>query len=62
MRARFRAGLYTGMRLHEVRNLRWEHVDFLERAARAYRTETGEPLIPVYPPAPCSARTPVDGA
>ena len=35
MRARFRAGLYTGMRLHEVRNLRWEHVDILERTARA---------------------------
>ena len=41
----FRAGLYTGMRLDEVRSLRWEHVDFLERTIRVDRTKTGEPLM-----------------
>ena len=41
----FRAGLYTGMRLDEVRSLRWEHVDFLERTVCVDRTKTGEPLM-----------------
>ena len=45
MRDLFRAGLYTGMRLDEVRSLRWEHVDFLERTVCVDRTKTGEPLM-----------------
>lgn len=45
MRDLFRTGLYTGMRLDEVRSLRWEHVDFLERTVRVDRTKTGEPLM-----------------
>ncbi len=45
LRDLFRAGLYTGMRLDEVRSLRWEHVDLPERIVRVDRTKTGEPLL-----------------
>ena len=45
LRDLFWTGLYTGMRLSEVRNLRWERVDFLERTVHVDRTKTGEPLV-----------------
>ena len=45
MRDLFWAGLYTGMRLDEIRNLRWERVDFGKRAVHVDRTKTGEPLV-----------------
>ena len=45
LRDLFRAGLYTGMRLDEVRGLRWERVDFLERTVHVDRTKTGVPLV-----------------
>lgn len=45
LRDLFRAGLYTGMRLNEVRGLRWEQVDFRERTVLVDRTKTGEPLL-----------------
>ena len=41
----FWAGLYTGMRLNEVRSLCWERVDFRERSVEVNRTKTGEPLV-----------------
>ena len=48
MRDLFWTGLYTGMRLTEVRNLRWERVDFPARSLHVDRTKTGEPLaLPV---------------
>ena len=41
----FWVGLYTGMRLNEVRSLRWERVDFPELTVRVDHTKTGEPLV-----------------
>ena len=41
----FWAGLYTGMRLDEVRSLRWERVDSSGRSIAVDRTKTGEPLV-----------------
>ena len=41
----FWAGLYTGMRLDEVRSLRWERVDFLDLTVRVDQTKTGESLV-----------------
>ena len=41
----FWAGLYTGMRLNEVRSLRWERVDFQELTVRVDQTKTGESLV-----------------
>ena len=41
----FWVGLYTGMRLNEVRGLRWERVDFPELTVRVDHTKTGEPLV-----------------
>ena len=40
-------GYYTGMRLGEVRNLKWENVDLVEKSIRLYddETKTGEPRI-----------------
>jgi integrase len=38
-------GYYTGMRLGEIRNLKWENVDLAEKSIRLYQdeTKTGEP-------------------
>ena len=41
----FWAGLYTGMRLNEVRSLRWKRVDFPELTVRVDRTKSGESLV-----------------
>ena len=41
----FWAGLYAGMRLNEVRSLRWERVDFPGRSVRVDQTKSGESLV-----------------
>ena len=41
----FWAGLYTGMRLNEVRGLCWEQVDFRKLTVRVDQTKTGESLM-----------------
>ncbi len=40
----FRVGLYTGMRLGEVKSLRWERIDLERRILRVEETKTGEVL------------------
>ena len=41
----FWTGLYTGMRLNEVRSLCWERVNFPEFTVRVDLTKTGESLV-----------------
>ena len=44
----FRVGLYTGMRLGEIKSLRWERIDLERRILRVDETKTGEVLeLPV---------------
>ena len=44
----FRVGLYTGMRLGEIKSLRWERIDMDRRILRVDETKTGEVLeLPV---------------
>ncbi len=44
----FRVGLYTGMRLGEIKSLRWERIDLDRRILRVDETKTGEVLeLPV---------------
>ena len=41
----FWAGLYTGMRLNEVRSLRWDRVDLPALTVHVDQTKTGESLV-----------------